>query len=450
MSQLNRVAGPVLLWGLGVGYVISGDYYGWNFGLLKTGYWGFLAGLGLMFILYTCLVGTIAELSSAIPHSGGPYAFCRITLGKIGGYVCGIGVLMEYIVAPAAVATSIGAYVNGIIPSLPIVITAIGVYIIFTGIHIIGINLSLKVELAFTIIATIMLLIFFVIGIYYFKFENLNEIGGGEWFPNGFSGFWAVLPFAAWFFLGIEGLPMAAEESKNPRKDLPKALKASIITLAVLSILTLTIATGFGGAQSVGSADAPLPAAVASIMGKSSIFFSIISVVGLAGLFASFHGIVLSYSRQTYALSRAGFLPKFLSIINSNKTPTYALIVPGVMGCILVFIGSYSGEAISILVAVSVFGAAVSYIMMMIAAIVLRVKQPNLERHYRVPGGIFTYSLALILSIILLFSGMNDYPIAVLISFLIIMLSLIYYFVIAKKNVSDNFDEEMKIIQNDK
>ncbi len=447
--RLAPVAGPLLLWGLGVGYVISGDYYGWNFGLTATGYWGFLIALGVVAVLYAAMCAAIAEMSAAIPHAGGPYAFARTALGPVGGYLCGVGVVIEYVIAPAAVATAIGAYVNVLLPVLPTVATAVAVYVVFTAVHLWGVGSSLKLELVFTAIALAMLVVFYLFGLPNVTLVNLNEVGGGEVLPNGFAGLWAALPLAAWFFLAIEGLPMAAEEARDPERDLPRALVSSFITLAILAVCTLTVAAGMGGAREVGEADAPLPVAVQNGLGDGHWLVGTISVVGLAGLVASFHGIVLAYSRQIFALSRTGYLPFFLSRVNQRHTPTWALVVPGLVGIGLVFLGAFlPGSAIPVLVTMSVFGAAISYILMMVSAIVLRRRRPDLRRPFRMPGGQATAWVALILSLVLLPAGIKDYPVAMIFGLLVFAAFAAYYFLYSRNRLlSRSIEEELSVIE---
>jgi ethanolamine permease len=125
-----------------------------------------------------------------------------------------------------------------------------------------------------------------------------------------------------------------------------------------------------------------------------------VNVVGLLGLIASFFSIIYAYSRQTFALSRAGYLPKWLSVTGKRKTPTMALIVPGVIGFVMAVMNQ--GD---LLILVAVFGATISYIMMNLSHIILRIKEPNLERPYRTPGGVVTTGIALVLAVAALIAG---------------------------------------------
>ena len=116
-----------------------------------------------------------------------------------------------------------------------------------------------------------------------------------------------------------------------------------------------------------------------------------VNYIGLAGLIASFFSIIYAYSRQTFALSRAGYLPRVLSLTNGRKAPALALIVPGLIGFLL----SLTGQG-AMLLNMAVFGAAVSYVLMMVSHIVLRRREPDMPRPYRTPGGVATTGFALV------------------------------------------------------
>src|SRR3954466_6910632 len=158
-SLRTGAAGWILLAGLGVSYVISGDYAGWNFGLDEGGWGGLLIATVLMGLMYTCMVFGLAEMSSALPVAGAGYGFARRALGPIGGFATGMAVLIEYAVAPAAIATFIGGYVEalglfGLTNGWPVYLVT---YVIFIGIHIRGVGEALKIMFAITAVATIAL-----------------------------------------------------------------------------------------------------------------------------------------------------------------------------------------------------------------------------------------------------------------------------------------------------
>lgn len=447
-KKLKKVAGPLLLWGIAVGAVISGDYYGWNAGLGLTGYWGFLIAFGIMAVLYAGISVVIGELGAAIPHAGGAYAYVRTALGRVWGYLAGVSVILQFVVAPIAVALTTGAYLQVLFPDIPILVSAGVLYIASTALHYFGASGSLKFEFIITAIAVIGLIVFIVIGAPQMTLDNLNSYSGGAIFPNGIGGLWATLPLAAWFFFAIESLPMAAEETRNPGKDIPKALIYSFITLALIGFGTLTVAAGVGGDDLPGAA-APLVIALQNVLGSQTWIVPAIALFSIAALIASFHAIVLAYSRQAFALARAGYFPKSLSLLNKHRTPTWGLVIPGVIGFVFVIVGDLVlPDAIPVLVTLSVMLAAVSYVLMMVAAIVLRKKRPDLARPYRAPGGVVTMVVALLLALLLIPAALWGYPLAFITGVMVYAVALLYYFFVSRHRVGNvSVEEELARVE---
>ena len=404
--QLQKgAAGWVLLAGLGVAYVISGDFAGWNFGLAEGGWGGLLIATLLMGTMYTCMVFALAELSSTISTAGGGYGFGRRALGPLGGFLTGTAILIEYVMAPAAIVVFIGGYVEsldifGITSGWPVYLAF---YAAFVGIHLIGVGEALKVTFVITAIAIVALLVFVVAMIPEFSTDNLTNIepdpdkaGSSDFLPFGWQGIWAAFPFAIWFFLAVEGVPLAAEETRDPKKDMPRGLIAAMMILLVFAALMLLFTPGGGGADAIKDSDNPLPLAIDEAKGEGTFVGDFVNTVGLFGLIASFFSIIFAYSRQLFALSRAGYLPRALSVTSSRKVPTIALIVPATIGFLLAAITEDGATMLNI----AVFGATVSYVLMMLAHIVLRSREPDLERGYRTPGGTATSGVALVLALL--------------------------------------------------
>jgi len=389
-------AGWLLLAGLGVGYVISGDYSGWNFGLAEGGFGGLLIAAIVIAGMYLAMVLGMAEMSSALPAAGGGYTFARRALGPWGGFATGTAILIEYAIAPAAIATFIGAYVEslGLFGITDGWWVYLAVYVLFIGIHLAGVGEALEVMFVITAIALAGLLIFAISAIGSFDAANLTDIaptdaaGASSFLPFGYVGIWAAVPFAIWFFLAVEGVPLAAEEAKDPARNVPRGIIAAMGVLLVTATTVLVLVAGSGGAEAMSASGNPLVEA----LGESTMA-KVVNYIGLAGLIASFFSIIYAYSRQLFALSRAGYLPKRLSVVNARKAPTLALIVPGIIGFVL----SLTGQG-AMLLNMAVFGAALSYVFMMCSHIVLRVREPEMDRPYRTPGGIFTTSFALVVA----------------------------------------------------
>ncbi|WP_454175103.1 ethanolamine permease [Gordonia sputi] len=393
-------AGWVLLAGLGVSYVISGDYSGWNFGLEQGGFGGLAIAAVIIAAMYFAMVLGMAEMSSALPAAGGGYTFARRALGTWGGMATGTAVLIEYAIAPAAIATFIGAYVEslhlfGITDGWWVYLA---VYALFIGVHLAGVGEALKVMFVITAIALVGLIVFAIAALGDFSWSNLTDIaptdaaGASSFLPHGYLGIWAAIPFAIWFFLAVEGVPLAAEEAKDPARNVPRGIIAAMCALICTCALVLFLVPGAGGASAMQSSGNPLVEALGS-----GTAHTVVNYIGLAGLVASFFSIIYAYSRQLFALSRAGYLPKSLSVTNSRKSPTLALIVPGIVGFIL----SLTGQGATLL-NMAVFGAALSYVLMMVSHIVLRIREPELPRPYRTPGGIVTTAFALVIAVLAL------------------------------------------------
>ncbi len=389
-------AGWLLLAGLGVSYVVSGDYSGWNFGLGRGGFGGLAIATVVIAAMYLALVLGMAELASALPAAGGGYTFARRALGPWGGFATGTAVLIEYSIAPAAIATFIGAYVQslglfGIRDGWWVYLT---IYTVFIGVHLAGVGEALKVMFVITGIALVGIVIFAVAAVGLFHPANLTNIaptnaaGASAFLPHGYLGVWSALPFAIWFFLAVEGVALAAEETANPERNVPRGIIAAVSVLLVTCTVVLVLTTGAGGAQAMSSSGYPLVAALGPT-GAAKV----VNYIGLAGLVASFFSIIYAYSRQLFALSRAGYLPTALSITNSRRAPTLALIVPGVVGFAL----SLTGKG-DLLLNMAVFGATLSYVLMMISHIVLRRRAHDMNRPYRTPGGVATTGFALVVA----------------------------------------------------
>ncbi len=390
-------AGWVLLAGLGVAAVISGDYAGWNFGLAEGGFGGLLVAVALMAVMYGAMVLGLAELGSALPTAGGGYTFARRALGPWGGYATGVAVLIEYAIAPAAIATFIGAYVEslglfGITDGWWVYLAA---YALFIGVHLLGVGEALKVMMAIAAIAVAGLVLYLIGAIPAFDAGNLLDIapsdaaGASDFLPQGWMGVWAAFPFAIWFFLAVECVPLASEEARDPARALPRGIVAAMGVLVVLAVLMLVFTAGAGGSDAMSASGNP-PVEALEIAGASAGLTDVVNYAGLFGLVASFFSIIYAYSRQTFALSRAGYLPRALSVTNGRKAPVLALLVPGAIGFLL----SLTGEG-AMLLNMAVFGATVSYVLMMLSHIVLRRREPELARPYRTPGGVATTGAAL-------------------------------------------------------
>lgn len=441
--QLKQGAvGWLLLVGLGVAYVISGDFAGWNFGLAQGGWGGMFIATVVVAIMYLCMCLSMSEMSTMLPTAGGGYSFARTAFGPFGGYLTGTAILIEYSIAPAAIACFIGAYCESLfgIGGWVVFLTC---YLIFMGIHLKGAGEALKIMFVITAIAAVALFVFIIAMIPHFNSANLfniavsNNTGASELLPFGYIGIWAAVPYAIWFFLAVEGVPLAAEEAKDPTRSLPRGLIGSMLILASFAILILVLGVGAAGADLLKDSGAPLVDALVAVYGQHTWLASFVNFVGLAGLIASFFSIIYAYSRQIFALSRAGYLPTSLSLTNKNKAPYLAIIIPGVIGFLL----SLTGEG-DLLILMAVFGATISYVLMMLSHIKLRLSRPELHRPYRTPGGIFTSSIALILAALAVIAGFLVDPKVWFMAAGIYLLFILYFMLYSRHRLVKGTPEE--------
>ena len=457
--KLDKKANWVLLWALGVGAVISGDYFGWNFGLSVAGFGGLLIATLIIAAMYICMVYSIAELSTALPHAGGFYSFTRSAFGPWAGYLVGITDTIEYVITPAVIVVGIGGYLNTLFPAIPVYIWWLIAYAIFVSINIKGVELTLKVGLLVTLLAMAVLAVFYVgvITSGAFSWDALFNIepdpGQSKFLPKGAYGIFAALPFAIWFYLAIEQLPLAAEETVDVVNDMPKALILGIVTLLILSVLTLLLNSGVhGGAAVIGVSDAPLANGFEAVFGGGATT-AVLTLVALTGLIASFHTIIYAYGRVLFALSRAGYFPRWISVTGKNtRTPHYALIVGAGIGLLCAFLIDSFGSGIvgAALLNMAVFGAVISYAMVMFAYIKLKKSRPELNRPYKSPlgnaGAYIGASLAL-LSLAATFA-VQDYRPGVYGVVFFLVISMIYFGVYSSKHlVAQAPEEEIALIE---
>ncbi|HEY1164137.1 MAG TPA: ethanolamine permease [Chitinophaga sp.] len=392
MSELKKVIKPIHLWAIAVGLVISGEYFGWNYGWGVAGTVGFLIATLLITVMYLTFIFSFTELTTSIPHAGGPFAYSYRAFGVLGGLVAGYATLVEFLLATPAIAYALGSYIHFLYPSMPVLWTAIGFYVALTGMNMLGIKESALFTLVITLLAVGELLLY--MGIIAPAYKSANFLHNAM--PYGVQGVFAALPFAMWLYVCIEGVAMVAEEVKQPEKTIPKGYISGILTLMLLAIGVMVLTGGITDWKQLSAIDYPLPESIGIVLGKQNSLTKVFAGIGLFGLLASFNGIIVGYSRQLFALSRSKYLPSILSRLSTkHQTPDWALIIGGLLGIIALALGRTDQ-----LVVLSVLGAVVMYIMSMISLFVLRQKEPDLKRPFKVPFYPWVPAIALLLSVL--------------------------------------------------
>lgn len=426
---LRRYAGVASLWALGVGAVISGHFSGWNFGLGAGGWGGMFIATILIAIMYLGLTFSIAEMSPALPHTGGAYSFARASMGPWGGFITGLCENVEYVITPATVVFFIGSYLGSICDTGEAFQPAYWVicYVLFVGLNVIGVELSFKVTLVVTLAALACLLAFWISAIPNVDFARwaLNigvgadgkavELpeGGGSFLPFGLGGALAAMPFAVWLFLAIEQLPLAAEEAVDPKRDMPRGIMLGMLTLIVSAFMILLLNSSVAnGAFALSTSGEPLLDGFKAIYGSD--IAKLLALVAVIGLIASFHTIIYAQGRQIYSLSRAGYFPRALSVTHgTRKTPHYAMIAGAGIALVVMLSIWYSSDNRSTVIGgtllnMAVFGAMISYVMQALSFILLRRKYPYIPRPYKSPFGVPGAVLTIVLALVTIYFQLSD------------------------------------------
>ena len=256
-------------------------------------------------------------------------------------------------------------------------------------------------------------------------------------FRMGWQGILGAIPFAIWFFLGIEGVANTAEEVVHPQRTLLLGFGSAILTLVILCILIFISSIGVAGWEAIvyktngQTSDSPLPLALAHITGSNHMLYHLLITIGLFGLVASFHGLILAAGRSTYEFGKVRFAPAVLGKIHPGfKTPFIALMVNMILG-IIALISGKTDEIITL----SVFGALTLYIFSMISLIRLRKKEPGLVRPFLVPFYPFFPMAALVIAVISIIA-MSVYNFKLSLLYFLLMALSFGIFKLIKKQVT--------------
>jgi ethanolamine permease len=261
--------------------------------------------------------------------------------------------------------------------------------------------------------------------------------------PFGPGAIFYAMPFAMWLFLGIEQLPLAAEEVKDPEHNIPKSSRWCIITLGISGLIILFLNPAVVGSQALAGSDEPLLDGYRAILPGN--LAAVLSAFALIGLLASIQGIMFAYGRNLYSLSRAGYYPAFLSLTGKEKTPYWGLIVGAVIGFAALFIIAYGGSgAGSVVLNIAVWGAVLAYLLQMVSFVILRRNMPHIKRPYvsayGVTGAVIAGLLSFAIFVAVLFNP--DYRLAVYSMVIIYALATIFFALYGRKHLVLSPEEE--------
>jgi ethanolamine permease len=454
---LKRSAGIWGIWGLGVAAVISGEFSGWNLGTDTAGFGGMAIATVIVIVMYFTMYFSIGEMAAAMPHTGGAYSFARATMGPWGGFITGLAESIEYVVTTAVVVFFSAGYLNLALQSffgfqLPGWLAYLILYVVFIVVNWLGAAIGFRLAIVVSLLSIAILIVFVIVSLTSGGFNPANllnkhpDAGQSELLPHGLFPILAVIPFAMWFFLGIEELPLASEETHNPAKIIPRAGIIALITLSVVAILIFIFNTGVLGLAATQASGQPLVDGFAKMVPKG--LDGVLAIFALIGLLASLQGIMYAYGRNLYSLSRAGYYPQFLSITGKKQTPLIALIVGGAIGFLLLVVvdaitaaspkgGAGATVAGAIELNIAIWGAVVSYLMQMISFLVLRRRFPKAVRPYKSPTGVVGAVIAgvIALAIFIAFLFVPGYQIAIAAIAVVYVIGLVAFAVWGRKQL---------------
>jgi ethanolamine permease len=457
---LKRSAGFWGIWGLGVAAVISGEFSGWNFGIGAAGFGGMAIAVVIVVVMYFTMLFSIGEMSAALPHTGGAYSFARAAMGPWGGFITGLAESIEYVVTTAVVVYFAAEYANGALDAffnfqIPAWIMWIILYALFLLVNGLGAAIGFRLAIIVSILSIAILAVFVIIAFATnsFSVDKLFDVkptaGNSTFLPGGFGPVLLAIPFAMWFFLGIEELPLASEETKNPQRDIPRAGIIALVTLLVCAVAIFIVNTGVNGAKEVNSSTQPLLDGFALMVPKS--LTGLLAIFALVGLLASLQGIMFAYGRNLYSLSRAGYYPKWLSVTGKRQTPVLALVIGAVVGfLVLIFVdatGGSNGTAGATALNIAIWGAVVSYIMQMVSFVVLRRRFPNAKRPYTSPTGVAGAVIAGVISVVIFVAFLFNpsYLIAIVAIAGVYVIGLLLFALIGRHNLVLSPEEEFAL-----
>ncbi|MFO7303947.1 MAG: amino acid permease [Gammaproteobacteria bacterium] len=436
--RLKRYARAWSLWGLGVGAVISGHFSGWNLGIGAAGWGGLFIATIIIAIMYLGLVCSLAEMSPALPHTGGAYSFARSAIGPWAGLITGLAETVKYILTPAVIVFFISSYLTSIFetPDHLQPLWWLLCYIVFVALNCMSAELSFRIAIVVTILALGVLAVFWLSAIPFADFSRwalniatgpdgeLIELpnGGGAFLPLGWGSVLAAMPFAMWLFLALEQLPLAAEESLDPKQDMPKGLIFGMFTLTFSALMIVFFNASIGaresgqlhGAFSLATSSEPLLDGFRVIYGTD--IAKLLALFAVIGLIASFHTIIFAAGRQIFALSRAGYYPSVFSLTHrTRRTPHIALTTGAGVGLTVILtvwlaLGADQSRSViaAILLNMAVFGATISYTLQGLSFILLRTNMPDIERPYRSPLGVPGAALTILIALVTLYCQLQD------------------------------------------
>jgi ethanolamine permease len=456
---LKKPMGVLHIWALGVGVVITGEYFGWNPGLKEGGPVGMLVASLFVCALYMLWVLTLAELSVAMPFAGGPLAYGRRAVGPWLGFVMGWSMFLEALFATVGTALATGAYIYFVLDLLlpgvdkPLTATAaaLATVAVFAAVQWAGVRHQARLMEWMTYGAILGLVWFWVACL---PGVRLERIVTEPLLTHGWQGVLKAIPFAIWWLVMIETVALAPEEAHEPQRTIPRGLALAQLTLIALVVLTWFVAAGAGeDYRETGSEDNsfPLPFVYRQVWGPASPHLVAFAVVAIFGMVVSYNGMIYAVSRQSFALGRAGYLPRILGEVHATRrTPVVSILLWSLVVAGFVLWGHFNEAAITVAVLTCNLTALIWYVLAVVCLFILRRRAPDLPRPYRVP--LYPLVPALVLGMSLLAAGVYGWeqkPAVLWLTLVMYAGGVVYYCAFARSRLASAAPEELAARQAD-
>lgn len=434
---LKKVLGSFELTMLGIGAIIGTGIFVLT-GVAAADYAGPALVLSFVISGIACVFAALcyAELSAMIPISGSAYTFGYVGLGEIWGWIIGWDLILEYCVAVAAVSIGWSGYMVNILSligiNLPpqliaapesggiVNLPAILILALIAGLLLLGAKESAKLNNILVAIKLGVVLLFIVLGVGHVDSSNWDPF-----MPYGWDGVFSGAAIVFFAYIGFDAVSTAAEEVKNPQKDLPRGIIGSLIVCTVLYIVVSLILTGMVPYLEFKNNAAPVAYALAKVgINWGSALVSVGAICGITSVL-----LVMMYgsTRLFYALSRDGLLPKVFSQVSETRgVPKKSII--------LVFIGTALVAGflpIGRVAELTNMGTLAAFVVVSLSVILLRKSRPDLKRPFKVPFVPVVPILAVCFCLFLIF----ELPTFTKVAFLIwIAIGFVVYAVYGRKH----------------
>lgn len=371
MAHLKRTLGLFEVTLCGIGIILGAGIYvliGQAAGLAGNALWmSFLFGAAVA--AFSGL--SYAELSSMYPKAGAEYDYTKRAFGRQLAFVTGWLILFGGIVGAATVSTGFAGYFSAIFGT-PVLITAIVLIALLSFLLFWGVKQSAWVAILFTLVETAGLLAIIAIGAPYFGSVDYLKM------PD-LAGVFSAAALIFFAFIGFEQIARLSEETRNPEKNIPRALILSIILTTIIYMLVAVSAVSVISSEKLAASKAPLADIASHGFGQNA--FLILAVIALFSTSNTVLLMLLATSRITYGMSRGNSLPACLGKIHgTRRTPWLATALAGIGAAAFVLVGDLKTIA-----NITNFTVYITFIIINLSLILLRYSEPNTKRPFRVP-----------------------------------------------------------------